>query len=78
MAWSYSEGTLGAWTFGVKCTYSLLVPHYHWRGMYAQVQIVIARYEQCDRVKISFSFRQFMFSPFPIQGMFYRWSCDLA
>jgi len=27
--------------FGVKHTYSLLVPHYHWRGMYAQVQDVI-------------------------------------
>jgi len=23
--------------FGVKCTYRLLAPHYHWRGMYAQV-----------------------------------------
>jgi hypothetical protein len=23
--------------FGVKRTYSLLAPHYHWRGMYAQV-----------------------------------------
>ncbi len=25
-----------------------------------------------------FSFQQFTLSPFPIQGMFYRWSCDLA
>jgi hypothetical protein len=24
--------------FGVKCIYSLLTPHYHWRGMYAQVR----------------------------------------
>ncbi len=23
--------------FGVKCTYSLLALHYHWKGMYAQV-----------------------------------------
>jgi hypothetical protein len=23
--------------FGIKCTYSLLAPRYHWRGMYAQV-----------------------------------------
>jgi hypothetical protein len=23
--------------FGIKCTYSLLVPHYHWRGTCAQV-----------------------------------------
>jgi len=43
--------------FGIKCTYSLLVPHYHWRGMYAQVQHIIARGEQCDRVRTSFSFR---------------------
>ncbi len=27
--------------------------------------------------KISFSFRQFTLFPLPIQGMFYRWSCDL-
>jgi hypothetical protein len=42
--------------FGVKRTFSLLVPHYHWRGMYAQVRNIIARCEQCDRVKTSFSF----------------------
>jgi len=41
--------------FGVKHIYSLLVPHYHWKGMYAQVRNVIARCEQCDRVKTSFS-----------------------
>jgi hypothetical protein len=46
--------------------------------MYAQVRDVIARCEQCDRVKTSFSFRQLTFSPLPIQGMFYRWSYDLA
>ncbi len=42
--------------FGIKCTYSLLASHYHWKGMYAQVQDIIARCEQCDRVRISFSF----------------------
>ncbi len=31
--------------FGVKRTYSLLAPHYHWRGVYAQVRDVIARCE---------------------------------
>jgi len=31
--------------FGVKCTYSLLAPHYYWRSMYAQVRNVIARCE---------------------------------
>jgi len=29
-------------------------------------------------VKTSFSSRQLTLSPLPIQGMFYRWSCDLA
>jgi hypothetical protein len=43
--------------FGVKCTYSLLAPHYHWRGMYAQVGDLIDRCEQCDRVKTSISFK---------------------
>jgi hypothetical protein len=64
--------------FGVKRIYSLFAPHYHWRGMYVQVQDIIVRCEQCDRVKTSFSSRQLTLSPFPIQAMFYRWSCDLA
>jgi hypothetical protein len=33
--------------------------------------------EQCDKVRTSFFFRQFTLSPLPIQGMFYRSSCDL-
>jgi len=64
--------------FGIKRTYSLFAPHYHWKGMYAQVQDIIARCEQCDRVRTSFSSRQLTLFPLPIQGMFYRWSCDLA
>jgi hypothetical protein len=44
--------------------------------MYAQVRDIIARCEQCDRVRTSFSSRQLTLSPLPIQGMFYRWSCD--
>jgi hypothetical protein len=43
--------------FGIKRTYSLFAPHYHWKGMYVQVQDVITRCEQCDRVIISFSSR---------------------
>jgi hypothetical protein len=46
--------------------------------MYAQVRDIIARCEQCDRVRTSFSSQQLMFSPLLIQGMFYRWSCDLV
>jgi hypothetical protein len=34
--------------FGVKHIYSLLAPHYHWRGMYVQVRDIIARCEICD------------------------------
>ncbi len=63
---------------GAKRIYSLLVPRYHWRGMYAQVRDLIARCEQCDRVRTSFSSRQLTLSPLPIQGMFYHWSCDLT
>jgi hypothetical protein len=61
--------------FGIKRTYTL---HYHWKGMYAQVRDVVARCEQCDRVKTSFAPWQLTLSPLPIQGMFYRWSCDLV
>ncbi len=64
--------------FGVKRICGFFNLHYHWKGMYAQVQDVIARCEQCDRVRTSFSFQQLMFSTFPIHGMFYYWSCDLA
>jgi len=64
--------------FGVKRIYNLFTPHYHWRGMYVQVLDIIARCEQCDRVRTSFSFQQLTLSPFPIQGMFCHWSCDLA
>ncbi len=46
--------------------------------MYAQIRNIIARCEQCDRMTTSFSFRQLTFSPVLIQGMFYRWSCDLT
>jgi len=64
--------------FGIKHTYSLLGLHYHWRGMYVQVRDAIARCEQCDRMRFSFSFRQFTLFPLLIQGMFYCKSCDLV
>jgi hypothetical protein len=46
--------------------------------MYAQVQDVITRCEQCDRMRFSFSSQQLTLFPFPIHDMFYRWSCDLT
>ncbi len=46
--------------------------------MYAQVQDIIAKCEQCDKVRTFFSSQQLMLSPLPIHGMFYYWSCDLA
>ncbi len=64
--------------FGVKHAYSLFASHYHWRGMYVQVRDVIVRCEQYDKMRTSFSSRQLTFSPLPIQGIFYCWSCDLA
>jgi hypothetical protein len=58
--------------FGIKRTYSLLSPHYHWRGMYAQIWNVIARCEQCDKVRTSFSSQQLTLSPLLIQHVFYH------
>jgi len=52
--------------FRIKHTYNLLTTHYHWKGMYAQVRDVIARCEQCDRVRTSFSSQQLTLSPLPI------------
>jgi hypothetical protein len=37
--------------FRVKRTYSLLASLYHWRSMYAEVRDIIARCEQCGRVR---------------------------
>jgi len=54
--------------FGIKRTYSLFAPHYHWRGMYAKVQDVIARCKHCDRVRTSFSSQQFMVFPLLIRA----------
>jgi hypothetical protein len=59
----------------VLIAFSLLITI---RSMYAQVRDIIARCEQCDKVRTSFSFQQLTLSPLPIQGMFYHWSCDLA
>ncbi len=58
--------------FRIKCIYSLLAPHYHWRGMYAQVRDIIIKCEQCDKVRTSFSSQQLTLSPLLIQSMFYR------
>jgi hypothetical protein len=58
--------------FGVKRTYNLFAPNYHWKGMYIQVQDVIIRCEQCDRVKTSFFCWQLTLSPLLIHGMFHR------
>jgi hypothetical protein len=58
--------------FGIKRTYSFFTLHYHWKGMYAQVRNVIARCEQCDKVRTSFSSRHLTFSPLLIKGILYR------
>jgi len=42
--------------FGIKRTYILFTPHYHQKSMYVQVQNIIAKCEQCDKIKTSFSF----------------------
>jgi len=57
--------------FRVKRTYSLFAFHYHWRGMYAQVQNVIARCEQCDRMLV-FPFNNSHF----LQSLFRACSID--
>lgn len=64
--------------FGVKCTHSLLAPHCSRFGMYEQVRDGLARCQECGHVKTSFSDWQIQLHPLPIQGLFYRWSCNLA
>jgi hypothetical protein len=59
-------------TLELKRIYSLFTLHYHWKGTYVQVRDVVAKCEQCDKVRTSFSSRQLMLSPLPIQGIFYH------
>ena len=46
--------------------------------MYVQVRLHVRGCKVCAEVKASFVPRDSELHPFPIMGMFYRWSVDLA
>lgn len=64
--------------FGEKRTLSLLQTTYWWYGIGEDVARLVSQCELCDRMKASFNSPSSQLNPLPIQGMFYRWGCDLA
>ena len=64
--------------FGTRRTHDLLRHTYWWAGMQADVAAYVARCKACDRVRSSFTARHPVLHPLPIQGLFYRWSLDIA
>lgn len=63
--------------FGVRRTIALLYHSYWWRNMYKDVQDVISRCGQCDRVRASYNGMNKTLNPLPIQGLWYRVHVDL-
>jgi hypothetical protein len=64
--------------FGVLRTTSRIGLKYWWKGRKANVERVLSMCSTCDRVKTSFNAVHPSLHPLPIEGMFYRWGCDLC
>jgi len=64
--------------FGVRRTYALLAHTYWWKGMRATAGAVCKSCEHCDRANATFTAESKILHPLPINGLFYRWGCDLA
>jgi hypothetical protein len=66
----------GHW--GVKRTKHLLMTSYWWKGLERDVVETIKCCESCQRVRSNFNAIQPELQPLPIEGLFYRFACDLA
>ena len=64
--------------FGVLRTTYRIGLKYWWKGRRADVERVLSHCSTCDRVKASFNAVHPSLHPLPIEGMFYRWGCDLC
>jgi len=65
--------------FGVRRTRHLVLQQHWWRGMGSDVARVVGACEKCDRIgRTSFNAQQPTLHPLPIEGLFYRWGCDLC
>jgi hypothetical protein len=63
--------------FGVlRTTHRIL--KYWWKGHRANVERVLSVCSACHRVKASLNAVHPSLHPLPIEGMFYRWGCDLC
>ena len=64
--------------FGILRTTHRIGLTYWWKGRRADVERVLSVCSTCDRVKASFNAVHPSLHPLPIEGMFYRWGCDLC
>jgi hypothetical protein len=64
--------------FGVLITTNRISLKYSWKGRRADVERVLSVCTTCNRVKASFNAVHPSLHPLPIEGMFYRWGCDLC
>lgn len=64
--------------FGVRRTAALVQTSYWWYGLLADVAAFVAKCKLCSRVRSTFNSQQPTLQPLPIEGMFYRWGCDLC
>jgi site-specific DNA-cytosine methylase len=64
--------------FGVKRTKHLLMQDWWWAGIEDDVVRVLSACPYCKQINTSFKTEQPQLRSLPIEGLMYRWSCDLA
>jgi hypothetical protein len=64
--------------FGVLRTTHRIGLNNWWKGRRADVEKVLSVCSTCDKVKASFNAVHPSLHPLPIEGMLYRWGCDLC
>jgi hypothetical protein len=64
--------------FGVLRTTHRISLKNWWKGRRADVEKVLSVCNTFDRVKASFDAVHPSLHPLPIEGMFYRWGCDMC
>lgn len=63
--------------FGVQRSADLVLTKYWWRGLYNDVRTVVQHCVPCQRSLSTFGKEPAQLHPLPIEGLFYRWGCDL-
>ena len=64
--------------FGVARTLHLLMQHFWWQGIMANVAFVLRQCQVCSRVRASFDVPSTSMTSTPINGLFYAWGVDTS